>query len=100
MNKRQKQKKEKRDWIKFYYKIDIANEIKDDSIAHKIKSYFEIDTLQNRLLFKYDFDRKKLLISKKHIMYLLSLCNDIETLTDYDMEIVDKNDILMQEEGK
>ena len=90
MNKRQKLKKKKREYVTFAYKIDIAREMKEDSIAHKIKSYFELDTLQNKMLFKWDKDKKKLLISKKHIMYLISLCNDVETLKSYDMEIVDE----------
>lgn len=98
MNKRQKLKRKKREYVNFYYKLDIASEMKNDSIAHKIKSFFELDTIQNRLLFKYDFEKSKLLISKKHIMYLLSLCNDIETLNNYDMEIVDEIDIFKKEE--
>ena len=98
MNKRQKLKKKKQEYASFYYKIDIANEIKNDSIAHKIKSYFELDTIQNKLLFKYDFDKSKLLISKKHIIYLLSLCNDAETTQNYDMEIVDEINIFEKKE--
>lgn len=98
MNKRQKLKRKKREYVNFYYKLDIASEMKNDSIAHKIKSFFELETIQNRLLFKYDFEKGKLLISKKHIMYLLSLCNDIETLNNYDMEIVDEIDIFKKEE--
>lgn len=93
MNSRQQRKKKKVQYEKFAFKVDIASEMKEDSIAHKIKSYFELDTIQNKLLFKYDRESKKLLLSKKHIMYLLSLCNDVETLKNYNMELVDEIDI-------
>ena len=96
MNKRQLQKRKKIDYVKFAYKINISEEMKQDSLAHKIKSYFELDTIQNKLLFKYDKKNGKLLISKKHIMYLLSLCNDVETLKNYDMKIVECNDIFKE----
>lgn len=90
MNKRIKNKKLKNEMVKFAVKVNIADELKEDSIAHKIKNYFELDSIQNKMLFKWDKEKKKLLISKKHIMYLISLCNDVETLNDYDMEIVDE----------
>ena len=90
MNKRIKNKKSKNEMVKFAVKVNIADELKEDSIAHKIKNYFELDSIQNKMLFKWDKEKKKLLISKKHIMYLISLCNDVETLNDYDMEIVDE----------
>ena len=90
MSKRIKNKKLKNEMVKFAVKVNIADELKEDSIAHKIKNYFELDSIQNKMLFKWDKEKKKLLISKKHIMYLISLCNDVETLKDYDMEIVDE----------
>lgn len=96
MNKRQKNKKRKVQYATFAFKLDIAHEMKEDSIAHKIKSYFELNTIQNKLLFNYDRKNKKFLISKKHVMYLLSLCNDVETMKDYDMEIVECNDIFKE----
>mgnify|MGYP003295716489 CR=1 FL=1 len=67
---------------------------KEDSIAHKIKAYFECRTIQNEMLFNWDDKNKKLLVSKFQLMYLLSLCNDIEIANDYDMELVDKIDII------
>ena len=94
MSKRQKLKKKKGEYAAFAYKIDIASELKKDSIAHLIKSFFELDTIENRMLFKWDEKNKKILISKRHIIYLLSLCNSIETLQNYDMEIVDNADFL------
>ena len=90
MNKRIKNEKLKNQMVKFAVKVNIADELKEDSIAHKIKNYFELDSIQNKMLFKWDKEKKKLLISKKHIMYLISLCNDVETLKSYDMEIVDE----------
>ena len=90
MNKRIKNEKLKNEMVKFAVKVNIADELKEDSIAHKIKNYFELDSIQNKMLFKWDKEKKKLLISKKHIMYLISLCNDVETLKSYDMEIVDE----------
>lgn len=90
MNKKIKNKKLKNEMVKFAVKVNIADELKEDNIAHKIKNYFELDSIQNKMLFKWDKEKKKLLISKKHIMYLISLCNDVETLKDYDMEIVDE----------
>lgn len=70
---------------------------KEDSIAYKIKKYFELNTIQNMMLFKYDEDAKEVLVSRRHLMYLLSLTNDVETLKDYNFKIVDKNDILCKE---
>lgn len=70
---------------------------KEDSIAYKIKKYFELNTIQNMMLFKYDKATKEVLVSKQHLMFLLSLTNDVETLKDYNFKIVDKNDILYKE---
>lgn len=73
--------------------VSDCKKCKEDSIAHKIKSYFEVGNVTNMMLFKYNDETKKVEVSKKHLIYLLSLCNDIETLKDYDMEIVDKIEI-------
>lgn len=81
------------DKVKFGIDVKDCKKCKEDSIAHKIKSYFDQENITNHMLFKYDKDRKKLLVSKHQLIYLLSLCNDIEILKDYDMEIVDKIDI-------
>lgn len=96
MNERKRKKKFKKD-IKSGLKIGMSliqcDKCKQDSIAHKIKSYFEVNTITNRMLFKYDYECEKVLVSKRQLIYLLSLCNDIEQLKDYDMEIVDNIDI-------
>lgn len=74
--------------------VNIAQckDCKADSIAHKISSFFDITTVNNNLLFKWDKENKKLLVSKTALMYLLTLQNDVELLNDYDMEIVEKID--------
>lgn len=80
-------------------KIIIGCEVKDctkckeDSIAHKIKSFFEQGYISNMIMFKYDEDTKKLKVSKKALMHCLRLCNSAELLNDYEMELVDSNDI-------
>lgn len=96
MNKRKKKKKFKKEiksGIKVGMSLTQCDKCKQDSIAHKIKSYFELETITNCMLFKYDGEREKVLVSKRQLIYLLSLCNDIEQLKDYDMEIVDNIDI-------
>lgn len=96
MNKRNKIKQQKEKSAMFALKIDLSKELREDSIAHKIKNYFELGTYQNSMLFKYDEENKKLLVSKKQLMYLASLCNDTECQTDYDMEIVDEIKVIVQ----
>lgn len=66
---------------------------KEDSIAHEIKSFFEVGNISNMLLFKYDAEEKKVLVSKKALMHLLSMCNAGELRNDYEMRIVDSNEI-------
>lgn len=94
MNKRIKKKKSKELEANFIAKICISKELKEDSIAHKIKNYFELGTLQQKMLFKWDSKQEKLFVSKKTLMYLLSLCNDVEQNRNYEMEIIDKIDVL------
>ena len=91
--KRRIEKKKWRNAVKVGLSITQCDRCKSDSIAHKIKSYFDSDTITNHMLFKWDKERNKLLVSKHQLIYLLSLCNDIENLRDYEMEIVDKIDI-------
>lgn len=96
MNKRKTKKKFKTDLknsIKVGVSLTQCDKCKQDSIAHKIKSYFEHRTITNMMLFKWDDTGKKLLVSRKQLIYLLSLCNDIEILQNYDMEIVDEINI-------
>lgn len=83
--------------VKFGINVEDCKNCKADSIAHKIKSYFDQETITNRMLFKYDSEQKKVLVSKRQLIYLLSLCNDVEQLKDYDMEIVDNIDIFKEE---
>lgn len=83
--------------VKMGINVEDCKKCKADSIAHKIKSYFDSGTITNHMLFKWDKERNKLLVSKHQLIYLLSLCNDIENLRDYDMEIVDKIDIFNKE---
>lgn len=83
-------KKKKQDELKYIMKVDIGEELRKDSIAHKIKNYFEVGTIQNSMLFKYDEKKDEVLVSKEILMYLLSLENDIEKLKSYKMKIVDK----------
>ena len=83
-------KKKKQDELKYIMKVDIGEELRKDSIAHKIKNYFEVGTIQNSMLFKYDEKKDEILVSKEILMYLLSLENDIEKLKSYKMKIVDK----------
>ena len=89
MNKRIKKKMSTREQAEFIKKICISKELQEDSIAHKIKNYFELDTLQQKMLFKWDSENKELLISRRCIMYLLTLCNDAEQFRNYKMKIVD-----------
>ena len=83
-------KKKKQDELKYIMKVDIGEELRKDSIAHKIKNYFEVGTIQNSMLFKYDEKKDEVLVSKEILIYLLSLENDIEKLKSYKMKIVDK----------
>lgn len=83
-------KKKKKDELKYTLKVCIWEELRKDSIAHKIKNYFEVGTIQNSMLFKYDEKKDEVLVSKEILMYLLSLENDIEKLKSYKMKIVEK----------
>ena len=89
MKKRLKRKVERKKEAMFCVKVNIAEELKQDSIAQKIKSYFEPQTITNMMLFKYNEETKKVSVSKRQLIYLLSLCNDIEQLKEYDFEIVE-----------
>ena len=94
MNKRQKLKKKKREYVDFAYKIDIASKMKEDSIAHLIKSYFELDSIHNKELFKYDDNAKKILVSKKALNHLLKLCGAELLEHNFDFELVDDIKVL------
>ena len=94
MNKRQRLKKKKREYVDFAYKIDIASEMKGDSIAHLVKSYFELDSIHNKELFKYNENTKKILVSKKALNHLLRLCGAELLEHNFDFELVDEIKVL------
>ena len=98
MNKRQKLKKKKRDYVGFVYKIDIAKEMREDSIAHLVKSYFTVGTVHNDELFKYDNVTGKLLVSEKALNYLIKLCDSGLLEKDYDFKLVPELRIFNDEE--
>ena len=99
MNRRQKLKKKKRDYVAFAYKIDIAKEMREDSIAHLVKSYFTVGTLHNNELFKYDNVTGKLLVSEKALNYLIKLCDSSLLEKDYDFKLVPELRIFSNEEN-
>lgn len=70
------------------FKIDIAEEMKKDSIAHLVKSYFTMDETHCREMFKYKTG--KLLVSKKALNHLLKVCGCEFLNNDYDFEFVDE----------
>ena len=94
MNKRQKNKLKKREYASYIYEIDIASKIKEDSIAYLVKSYFELDSIHNKELFKYDDDTKKILVSKKALNHLLKLCGAELLEHNFDFELVDDIKVL------
>ncbi len=94
MNKRQRNKLKKREYASYIYKVDIAREIKEDSIAYLVKSYFELDSIHNKELFEYDDDTKKILVSKKALNHLLKLCGAELLEHNFDFELVDDIKVL------
>ncbi len=94
MNKRQQLKKKKKEYVKFAYKIDIASEMKEDSIAHLVKSYFTMDNIHNKELFYYNEETQKILVSKKALNHLLRLCGSELLEHNFDFEIVPELNIL------
>lgn len=62
----------------------------NDSTAHRIKAHFKQGTIENHLLMKDGSERGVLLLSKKQLNHLIRLCNSVETITDYNFEIVDE----------
>ena len=99
MNKRQQLKKKKREYITFAYKIDIESEMKEDSIAHLVKSYFTLNTIHNKEIFYYNEKTKKILISKKALNHLLKLCSAELLEQNFDFELVPELNIL-ESKGK
>ena len=94
MNKRQQLKKKKKEYVSFAYKIDIASEMKEDSIAHLVKDYFTLDTIHNKEMFYYNKETKKILVSKKALNHLLKLCGAELLEQNVDFELVPELNIL------
>lgn len=100
MNKRQKLKKKKRDYVTFAYKIDIASEMKEDSIAHLVKSYFTTDTIHCKELFYYNNETQKLLVSEKALNHLLRLCDSSLLEHNFTFELVPELNIFKGKKGE
>ena len=100
MNKTQQLKKKKREYVTFAYKINIANEMKEDSIAHLVKSYFELESIHQKELFFYNKEAKKILVSKKALNYLLKLCGSELLEHNFDFELVPELNILNDNKGE
>lgn len=98
MNKRQQLKKKKKEYVKFAYKIDIASEMKEDSIAHLVKSYFTMDNIHNKELFYYNKETQKILVSKKALNHLLRLCDSELLEHNFDFELVPEINVLYKNE--
>lgn len=96
MNKRQKNKKLKQESAKFLLKINIAEELKNDSIAHLIKDYFTLGTISNNEMFTYE--QGKILVSKKALRHLLTLTGLQLLEHNTDFEFVDEINILQKKE--
>ncbi len=88
-----KRRNKYREYIKIGCEIKDCKQCKEDSVAHKIKSFFDTNNIESKLLFKWDKETKKVLISKKALMHLLTICNSFELTQDYDMEVVDRNEL-------
>lgn len=94
MNKRQQLKKKKKEYVTFAYKIDIANEMKEDSIAHLVKSYFTMGNIHNEEMFYYNKETQKVLVSKKALNHLLRLCDSELLEHNFDFELVPEINVL------
>lgn len=97
MNSRKRKKKFKKDFsdkLKLGLYVQNCDKCRQDSIAHEIKHHFEYEYVQNKLLFKWDEKGEKMLISKKQLNHIIRLCNSMETVRDYDFELIDEIKIL------
>lgn len=98
MNKRQQKKRNKSQWALFIDKNAWYNEMKEDSVAHLVKSYFETGCIHNKELFEYDKETSKILVSKKALNHLLKLCGSALIEHNYDFELVDEIKVLWEEQ--
>jgi len=98
MNKRQRLKKKKKEYVAFAYKIDIASEMKEDSIAHLVKSYFTMGNIHNNEMFYYNKETQKILVSKKALNHLLRLCDSELLEHNFDFELVPEINVLYKNE--
>ena len=90
MNKRQKMKNDKKRYLTMAFKIDIAEEMKRDSVAHLIKSYFTIGEIHNKEMFKYNRETGKVLVSKKALNHILKMSGCAFLDRNFDFEFVDE----------
>lgn len=97
MNKRQQKKRNKTQWALFIDKNAWYNEIKEDSVAHLVKSYFEVGCIHNKELFEYDKKSKKIKVSKKALNHLLRVCESDLLEHEYDFELVDEIKVFMED---
>ncbi len=98
MNKRQLQKRNKTQWALFIEKNAWYNEMKEDSVAHLIKSYFTLGTIRNLELFRTNIENKKILVSKKALNHILRLCENELLEQNFDFELVEEIKIIKEEE--
>lgn len=97
MKKRQFQKNQKKKEFGFVVKVNIAEELKQDSIAHLIKDYFTLDNIRNKEMFKYDKEKDKILVSKKCLNHILKLTGAEFLEHNFDYELVDEIKVLKGE---
>lgn len=90
-----KRKIEKNNYNKFAMKICVSEELKQDSIAHLVKSYFEFDNIHNRELF--DFKDNKILVSKKALKHIINICDSLLLESNVDFEFVDSLKVIKNE---
>ena len=78
-----KRKLSQKEYIKIAKQLEVANQLREDSIAQL-----------NKELFKWDKEKNKLLVSKKCLNYLLNIsqCQLLERPLDF--ELVDEIKIL------
>lgn len=91
-------KKKKKEMIDYIVKINLSEEMKEDSIAHLVKQYFTYGTARCAELFDCQNGNGKILVSKKALNHILKIC-DCELLEDdYDFEFVEQISIKKTDE--
>ena len=83
-------KKKKKEMIDYIVKINLSEEMKEDSIAHLVKQYFTYGTVRCLELFDCQNGDGKILVSKKALNHILKIC-EFEFLEDNcDFEFVEE----------